>query len=332
MSAQINGLGLFNNPYATYNPYSTGGINDDFYGQQMFQNFKQYTGRDMRTFHGIQEPQASFEKANSGESGVSKGIKLGAVAGLGTAAGVYFYGTNPVGEKALKDGFIKEFGNEYTKIQTANILKTNKLKPEIYKELLNFKEGDDISKLSKQAKAYLTKHNVPKTSEGISGFVKNISDEIHKTDINYQNQKLAGYKKLEETFKALPDKKKSTIHKFLTDNAEKFGLKGAYDAATKTNVDNLLKDKKAYSKIHSTIKTKIKTQEQSVKNASGILDDVFSLWDKDKKVFNKATTKDVTEACSKGLKNFKWKSAGKWGAIAAGVGLVLGSLFGGSDK
>ena len=42
MSAQINGLGLFNNPYATYNPYSTGGINDDFYGQQMFQNFKQY--------------------------------------------------------------------------------------------------------------------------------------------------------------------------------------------------------------------------------------------------------------------------------------------------
>ena len=56
--------------------------------------------------------------------------------------------------------FIKEFGKEYTKLQTANVLKTHKIKPEVYQELLNFKEGDDISKLSKEAKTYLTKHKM----------------------------------------------------------------------------------------------------------------------------------------------------------------------------
>lgn len=329
MSTQIDNLGLYNNPYGLYNPYSTGAMSDDFMAQQTFSNTNQ-NGGDQTTFQGLQQPQTdTFEKSGSG---LSTGLKLGAAAGIGTAAGTYFFGTNPVGENGLKDGFIKEFGKEYTKLQAANVLKTHKIKPEVYKELLNFKEGDDISKLSKEAKTYLTKHKIPKTQDGISQFVKGISDNILETDINYQNKKLAGYKKLEEAFNGLPDKKKSTIHKFLTEHAEEFHLKGADDAATKANIDKFINTPKAYNNIKTTIKGKINTQEQAVKKATGVLDDVFKLWDKDKKLFNKSTTKEITEACTKGLKNFKWKTAGKWGAIAAGAGLILGWMFGGSNK
>ena len=329
MSTQVNSLGVYGNPYGLYSPNNSLAMSDDIMAQQLANYYNQNQEQaDSPSFQG--NPQTdTFERSNPL---LSSGQKLGLLGGIGTGAGMYFLGTNPVGEDALKQGFIKEFGKEYTKIQTTNVLKARNLKPKVFKELLAFKEGDDISKLSKAAKTYLTKHGIAKTDKGITDFVRTVGDEIRETDINYQNNKLAQYKNLEEGLKNLPDKKKATLRSFLENNAEALGLKGVDDAATKANIDNIMKDKKAYANVKAIIQGKISNQETVVNKATKVLDDVFNLWDKDKKVFTKGTTEDITQACTKGLKNFKWKTAGKWGAIVAGAGLVLGSLFGGGNK
>ena len=93
-----------------------------------------------------------------------------------------------------------------------------------------------------------------------------------------------------------------------------------------------MKDKKAYANIKTIIQGKITNQETAVNRVAKVLDDVLNLWDKDKKVFTKGATEDITQACTKGLKNFKWKTAGKWGAIVSGADLILGSLFGGGNQ
>ena len=52
---------------------------------------------------------------------------------------------------------------------------------------------------------------------------------------------------------------------------------------------------------------------------SNILKNLYANWDKDKKIFGGTMEKSLKTACEEGLKNFKWKTAGKWGLVAAGI-------------
>lgn len=70
-------------------------------------------------------------------------------------------------------------------------------------------------------------------------------------------------------------------------------------------------------------------QEEYVKNLrNGLKEGFLENYDKEAK----ALIKDAPECLQKAVKNFKWKQAGIWGAIAAGTIIVLGSLFGGGSK
>lgn len=93
MSGEISnlyGMNLYNNPYLNNN--------DDFLAQQYFaQQAGQIQGQgqgqtqNQPAFQGYQQPQAdTFQKSGSG---LTTGLTLGTIAGAGTGAGIYYFGT-----------------------------------------------------------------------------------------------------------------------------------------------------------------------------------------------------------------------------------------------
>ncbi len=338
----IPGLGYYNN----YGAYANA-LSDDFMASQYFRQLADTAQNGISGYYSTgsysNQPQTdTFEKQES-SSNFGKGLLYGGLTGAATGTGVYYLGTKPVGETELTKGFANEFNKQYVKNLKSKAmeeaLKSRNLKKETIENLLEFSKSGDTTKLSKDASDYLTSKGLAGNKDDAAKALKEINDEIAGKvdihDVNLQNQKLAKYKNLEDKFKALTDTKKSTLEKFLIENAEEFGLKGADDAATKLKVQNYmgtLKTSQIKSKIKSTISTQITNQKNSVKQAQNIYDDVFKLWNKDKKLFNAGATDEITKACENGLKNFKLKTAGKWGAIAAGA-VALGTwLFGGSSK
>lgn len=325
-----------------------GALSDDFMASQYFKQFAG-TAQSAATsgYYNIpqiqgnyyQQPQVdTFQKQDG--STVGAGILNGLAAGAATGAGLYYFGTKPAGEKELTKGFVNEFNKEYVKNlrnkATEEALKARNIKADTLQNLSEFSKSGDTAKLSKDAADYLSSKGLSGSKEDAAKALKEIKDEIAGKvdihDVSLQNQKLAQYNNLENTFKNLPDRKKATLEKFLTDNADEFGLKGADDTATKTNIQNYLKDKKAVNKIKTHINTKIQTQKQAAENASNVLDEVFKLWNKDKKAFNTASTTEITKACENGLKNFKLKTAGKWGAAIAAAAAIGTWLFGSSSN
>ena len=107
--ANLYGSNMYNNNLnATTN-------NDDFLAQQYFAQMPtQGQMQGQPVFQGYQQPQAdTFQK--SGSSGFGTGLKLGAVAGLGTGAGVYFFGTNPIKDGKVDENLIKSINNKSVK-------------------------------------------------------------------------------------------------------------------------------------------------------------------------------------------------------------------------
>ena len=123
MSGEISnlyGINAYNNPYLNNN--------DDFLAQQYFaQQAGQIQGQgqtqNQPAFQGYQQPQAdTFQKSGSG---LTTGLTLGTIAGAGTGAGIYYFGTNPI-----KDGKVDE-----TLLKMTNKEGLNSLKAEAIKEL-----------------------------------------------------------------------------------------------------------------------------------------------------------------------------------------------------
>lgn len=378
----VQGLGY--NPYGFGGYYNSSTMSDDFLANQYF-GHKYSVNPDLLGGTNNNQPKVdSFEKQGSSNTG--KGLLLGAGAGIGTGLAVNQWYTNPVGEKELSKGFTKQFSKEYGEIvrknATENVFKNhNGLTSEIMKELDDFAFNGDASKLSKSAKKYLTKEGLAADQTAVENWIKSVNNEVSAIvdpkDISLQTEKLQKLETAKTGLKGLTDSKKATLEKFLTENADHFGLKGADEAATKTNIQNFLNknrlgaldpttqanltnkyaakakelglegkttaetatnvrnyinEKLAKAEMTRNINGKIKTQKTATKNATQVLDEVFGLWNKDRKAFKAGSTKEITEACKNSLSKFKWKTAGKFGAIAAGVVALGVWMFGGSSN
>lgn len=111
-------------------------------------------------------------------------------------------------------------------------------------------------------------------------------------------------------------------------NPKAFGITETEESKIADAVKNLIngKDKagliKEFENSTTSLKSTIKTMS---KNATTELKTFFN---EDMKTL----TKEAPETIQKALKNVKWKQAGKWGAIALGVGLVLNWAFGGNKN
>ncbi len=338
MSTQIDGLGLYNNPYGLYNSYSTGAMNDDFMAQQIFQNNGQNAAQpsNQTSFQGYQQPQAdTFEKSGSG---FSTGLKLGLVGGAGTTAGMYFFGTNPVNDGKFNDNILKAVDinvDQAAKTRAAEIFANKKAEilqkagiPE-YVNSENLKTYAKTGAGSQELKNAMNQQQAQAVYEelekiDIEKIGKDAYTETFEKTLEGRKDKLANLQTQRAKLEALADD--ADLEKFFKDNANTFGISGdekTIDAEAK----KLAAKYKNKAGAISDYTTQITNQETLVKSTREALNTKVAAYYDDAAKSLKAS---APENIQKAFKNFKLKTAGKWGAIAAGAGLILGCLFSGN--
>ena len=359
MSTQIDSLGLYNNPYAL-NYQDTARANDDFLAQQYFaqqagQIPEQYQSQPV--FQGYQQPQAdTFQKSGS-SSNLSTGLALGSLAGAGTGAGIYFFGSNPIKDGKVDETLIKTINKEHVKnIQAKALKELYEQKAKATFDVLGVKDLDQYNAIKKLAKATKledlpeeTRKLLPdsiKTPKDAKDLVDLAKPELDKIDakklisqvdkftnntfsLDHNAEQLKRLEGIKAKIDKLPkDAKVADLEKFFIDNAETFNLKG-------TNPEIAAKAKRiaahhgSKESLLNLYQGRIDAKKQYIESIkSGITNGVKDNWDDTAK----ALKKDAPEVLTKAFKNFKWTKVAKGAGIAAAVGLVLGCLFGNGKK
>ncbi len=248
---------------------------------------------------------------------------------------------------ALTDAKILEYANAQYKKAT-KISGGKELSEDAAKALEKFNKNETLAAAEKKAladagfkktkkgnfspKALTTflENNVQKAfDKDAKKIVKQINEALAKKDFVKLEEVLSNKKGAKALVEGLEDSAKAAdIEKLIKENPTTFGI-------TETEEAKIAKEAKklAKGKTKATMKTALETQitaaENAVKTQRNVLNgNLLAQWDKDAKAFKK----EAPEAFSKGLKNFKWREAGKWGLIAAGAGLVLNWAFGGNKS
>lgn len=349
--ANLYGSNMYNNNL------NTAANNDDFLAQQYFTQMPtQGQMQGQPVFQGYQQPQAdTFEKSNG--SGLGSALKLGAVAGLGTGAGVYFFGTNPIKDGKVDENLIKNINNQSVKnlkLEMAKELYAKKAKatfetlgikdleqynaikklanvekledlPEDVRKLLpdTIKTPADAKAAVNLAKPELDKIDIKKIAEQSNKAVNN------KYSIEHNANQLKRFEAIKTKIEALPkDAKVEDLKKFFIDNSETFKLKGSREEIA-------AKAEKIAAK-HGTKEHLLNLYQGRIDNKKDYLqslesrcsDTIKENLDESKKALKEGASKEIKEA----FKSFKWNKALKYGGIAAAAGLVIGWLAGGSSS
>ncbi len=348
MSGEISnlyGMNAYNNPYLNNN--------EDFLAQQYFaQQAGQIQGQTQNqpAFQGYQQPQAdTFQKSGSG---LTTGLTLGTIAGAGTGAGIYYFGTNPIKDGKVDETLMKNISKESIKsIKEESFKELYKIKAQPTFDMLGVKNLEQYNAIEKLANATKLEDlpedtkkllpdsiKTPKDAKVLVDLAKPELDKIDKTKLANQAEKALKTMSLDHNEKQLKklegikakidklpkDAKVADLEKFFIDNAETFKLKG-------TEAEIAEKAKKIAAK-HGTkehllnlYQSRIDAKKEYIKQLqTGVTDGVKKYWDDTAKAFKK----DVPEALTKAYKSFKWNKTLKGGGIVAAAGLVLGCLFG----
>ena len=339
MAGEISNI--YGNSLYNYNPYSVN--NDDFLAQQYFtQAAQQQKQVENPAFTGYQQPKTdTFEK--QGGSGLGTGLTLGAVGGLGTGAGMYFWGTNPVKDGKVADDILKTIDAGNTKqvaldkakelfaLKKQEILKnagvpegvtlktlkayTKSGMPSAFPKLHGTITQEQAKAIYKAAKKEIKDINVEEIAKEAQKFAK-------EETLQFKQEKLSSLQQQKIKLEALKDD--ADLEKFFKENAKTFGIDGD-EKAIESEAKKLAAKYKNKAGAIADYTTKISNQEATVKSTRDALNGkVMSYYDDTAK----ALKKDAPEAITKAFKNFKWNKALKGGGIAAAAGLVLGYLFG----
>ena len=336
-------------------------MNDDFLAQMYFNRNAQNSAPSQQTQNvpasktGVSNPAFqggpqgdTFEKSSSMVPTVATGILGG-----GAAAGYYF--ANPVNKDGeVAEGLIKAMDKinkkEWTKAATEEILEDLK-KPtfdtlgiadqKTYDAVKKFAQSGKLESLTDAEKAlipdlYKTQADAKSAVDLAEAEFKKIDmkkvaedakDAVSEFNLEHNTKLLQKQKTLQSQISLLADNaSEADLEKLIKENKSLFKLKGTEDEIA-AQVKELAKTGKAG--LADEVKGLVGFQEEYVKNLrNGLKEGFLENYDKEAK----ALIKDAPECLQKAVKNFKWKQAGIWGAIAAGTIIVLGSLFGGGSK
>lgn len=186
--------------------------------------------------------------------------------------------------------------------------------PDTYKTLADAKSAVDL------AETEFKKIDMKKVAE-------DAKDAVSEFNLEHNTKLLQKQKTLQSQISLLADNaSEADLEKLIKENKSLFKLSGTEDEIA-AQVKELAKNGKAG--LADEVKGLVGFQEEYVKNLrNGLKEGFLDNYDKEAK----ALVKDALEALQKAVKNFKWKQAGIWGAVAAGTIIVLGSLFGGGSK
>ena len=267
-----------------FNPYA--GLNEDFLANASGICRPDATSvAKPQTFTGANLAGQPATDVYQGSSATSTALKLGALAGAGTTAGLYFFGgdkVSPFKDGKFDDKFLKAFEDE--KLVENEVAK--KYAEEVQK--IYGKEKIDVHQYN-ALKEYAMTGEKPKNVILPDGISKKEAEKIVKRiDKNINKIKI--------------DKLKEEVIRTNT-------LEGA------KNHLNSLKSKKAknaQTKIVEDLRAKLTEK-------------VSPHWDTAK---NALKENNIPEELTKAVRSYKISKAGKFGLIAAGVGAVLGFIFG----
>ncbi|MCI1274464.1 MAG: hypothetical protein LKG27_08570 [Clostridiaceae bacterium] len=292
----------------------------------------------------------TFEKSSSNNNG----LILGALATGGATYAGYKMANPFEKENVFKKGFISQanteaLAKEKTILYDNEVLKYSKTYGINDKETLDavrkFLSGGKLNKAEaskikaipafKTATGRISKKNVEAAIEKINKVLEKNSDKINKNvttglnaiDLNKIQEQLTTNKQAKELLTGL-DKKATVadVEKLIKENPKAFGITATEEAEIAKAAKKLAKAPKT---MLASLTPLIENGEKAVTSKTELLNkNILNVFDKDKKCF----TKDATEEMGKVLKNFKWKQAGKWGAIAAGVAIAFNWAFGGKKE
>ncbi len=326
---------------------------NDFMSQMTFGTNPQQMALQQALIQGAQQPQTdTFEKR-----GTNPALKLGAAAGIGTGAGYYFFGNGPVSsEGRFADEILKSVEQDTKKLGEANAKKAvaeaydkvfakhkfggKKVTTKEFKAIVKYvKLVENGEKIPAKLKAKVPSEIITDISKG-KAFIKEVSkidaekiakQAIHEANLTTLGGQLDDLKNLQSAQSKLlgiADKAtKKDMVEFFKNNAKEFGLEGNAEEIEK-GAKNLAAKYSTKKKAIDAYKTMIEKRQNSIKTLRETLNGkVSTYYDAATKTVKSGAPENLTKA----LKNFKWKKAGKYGAIAAGAGIVLGWLFGGKS-
>lgn len=336
-------------PYGM-NPYgmSSSSMSDDFmYNAALSSNPQQAA---MQQIQAYQQPQVdSFQKQGTG---LDTGLKLAAVGGVGAGAGAYFFG-DKLGTNFLKDGkfsddVLKAVDTNIKEVANANIEKELLQQEDAIAKKYGFKDAKqyesvkkyldtvDESKLPKKVQNMIQqqKANVYNMEKEWANLIEQNREAIaekalkqaQKGNFAYQQQELANLTKRKSLLEGLAkDAKPAQIEELIKNNPKVFGIEATEAAAIEAEAKSLAGKYVDRAGALAEVTPKVTATENSVKGLRTALNGkVAGYWDDTAKAFRADAPAELTKAA----KNFKIAKAGKYGAIAAGVGLVLGWMFG----
>lgn len=335
-------------PYGM-NPMSSSSMSDDFmYNAALSSNPQQAAMQQQ--IQAYQQPQVdSFQKQGTG---LDTGLKLAAVGGAGAGAGAYFLG-DKLGTNFLKDG---KFSDDVLKAVDTNLEEATKAN--LDKELLQQedaiarKHGFTDAKQYESVKKYLDNVDESKLSEKVKQQVQQRKVQVYdmekewanlieqkreaiaqkalkqaqKGNFAYQQQELANLTKRKSLLEGLAkDAKPAQIEELIKNNPKVFGIEATEAAAIEAEAKSLAGKYVDRAGALANVTPEVTATENTVKSLRTTLNGkVANYWDDTAKAFKADAPAELTKAA----KNFKLAKAGKYGAIAAGVGLVLGWMFG----
>lgn len=287
-------------------------------------------------------------------SGFGTGVKLALAGGAGTALGMYYFGgdkVSPFVNGKFDDQFLKTFegdhvakiGEEYKVLEQSklnDILRSNGISNEAeYQALKN------VAQTGEPGSGYLrplgagTKEAAQEKLDKINQEFAQVFDkekELAKVTKEYmRNNSLSGsteYLKQLRTQETLIRgmKDSDSLEKLIKDNAKVFGIEATEEAKIAEearNIASTYRNNKAGA-LRYLEETAIKNQNDIVEGLrTNLTTEANKYWDD----AGKCIREGAPETAKKAFKNFKFTKAGKAGLIAAGVGLVLGWMFGGKS-
>ena len=350
----------FNNPYANpyaslYGNYASSGLNDDFMANAYFSQ----NGATNPAFTGgygnlSGQPQVdTFQRS----SGTGAATLMALTAGGATTAGLYFHNgslVNPFKDGKFDDSFLKhmesDLAENVTKAET-EALKKAQLKALAEKGITyNEAEINAIKAVAESdvAAARAAGHTIPvgitdkaaaeaqlaKINEAYATVNETAVRELAKKQYLNANS-LEGSKAYLQELKAqqaLIEKmgKDEKLLELIKKNPKAFGIQATEEAKIAEEAQKLIGSGKRFgvdskAAAEAVLKSEITAQGNVINDIrTGLTNKINLHWDSSAKRLAETAPESLTKA----FKNVKLAKAGKWGLAAAGVGAVVGWLFG----
>ena len=331
------------------NPYATNLYGTSFTGAQTYPNYSTDFMANATNYNDValqqyyqsllanQPQQDTFQREGSSNNG----IKFALAGGGLTMGGLFAFGKDklsPFKDGKFDDKFLKTL-EDPTKITTEiDNIKANKI-AEIFKNksinnIYQYRAIQEFAETGIKPKGVTLPRGL--TQEQAKTLIKEVNEEILKINPEQIRQQVLNTHSLEGSTKelsrlngikskltALPDNiSVDDLTKHIKDNAKLYGITAEGEALESAAKQMAQQGKAGLLTTNANAITAQTTVVDGLR--SNLTNQVKTYWDDTAKALKEGAPENIQKA----VKNFKWKTAGKWGAIAAGVGLALGWMFG----